>query len=89
MPPSEESQALGELFKKISANWPAGEDEGSRFVGRALYDQVHSVASEATGVGIENVVVEGRGLTVPCKRFTPQTIAKKRVILFIHGGGYK
>lgn len=85
MAPSEQSQALASLFKTIGANFPT---DGNHWVSRAVYDQVQQAGSEAPGVSIEDVIINSKGITVPCKRFIPGNVAKKRVVLYMHGGGY-
>lgn len=89
MAPSQESAQLATLFKQIGPLFPEKLDDKGVIVARALYDQVATVASEATGVTVEDILAEARGITVPCKKFTPSYVAKKRVVYYIHGGGYK
>ena len=81
MAPSKESQALAELFKGFAANFPP---DGDPYLARCIYDQVHKVASEASGVSYEDIVADG----LPCKWIRPQGASTNHVVLFMHGGGY-
>ncbi|CAK3805351.1 ATP12, mitochondrial [Lecanosticta acicola] len=81
MAPSKESQALAELFKTLGAHFPA---DGNPFIERAVYDQVHTAATEASGVSYESVTVAGREAIWA----RPKGASEKHVILFMHGGGY-
>jgi acetyl esterase/lipase len=79
MAPSEESKALAKLFALIKEKVP--EDP---YLARVLYDQVHTVATEAPGVSYESVTVAGR----PGIWILPKDASPKHAILFMHGGGY-
>ncbi len=46
MAPSKESQALADFFKILSVSNPTGDI----YLQRCLYDQVHTLATEASGV---------------------------------------
>ena len=88
MSPSKESEILAEHFQKIVSNFP--QDDGNYFLERALYEQVHVVATEAPGVTIEDIIVAADGVNVPCKWFKPEgTSSAKHVILYMHGGGFR
>ena len=87
MSPSKESQALGEHFEKLISNFP---QDGNHILERALYEQVREVATEAPGVTIEDVIIPGDGVNVPCKWFKPEgSSSAKHTILFMHGGGFR
>jgi acetyl esterase/lipase len=79
MAPSEESRALSKLFALIKEKSPS-----DPYLARVLYDQVHTVATEARGVSYESVTVSGR----PGIWILPAEASSKHVILFMHGGGY-
>ncbi|KAK4505753.1 hypothetical protein PRZ48_003718 [Zasmidium cellare] len=81
MAPSQESQALAQLFKTIAANFPS---EPNHFLERCVYDQVHQAAAEPTGVTYENTVAAGR----PCLWIRPENASPKHAMLFMHGGGF-
>ena len=81
MAPSQQSKALAELFKQFGAAFPA---DGDPYLSRCIYDQVHTAASEATGVLYEDVTVADR----PCLWIRPQDASTKHVVLFMHGGGF-
>lgn len=78
MAPSKESGALAELFKTLSAQFPS---EPNPFIERAVYDQVHTAATEAPGVTYESVLLNGRE-SLWCR---PQGADEKAVTLFMHG----
>ena len=87
MPPSKESEALAEHFKKLVSNFP---QDGNHILERALYEQIRDVAPEAPGVTVEDVTVRGDGVDIPCKLFKPEgTSSAKHVILHMHGGGFR
>lgn len=81
MPPSKESRALKELFQTLGSQFPA---DGNSFLERAVYDQVHRAASEASGVSYKDGIVAGR----PCIWFYPENASPKHVLLYFHGGGF-
>ena len=56
MAPSKESRALAELFKTFGTAFPA---DGNPYLSRCVYDQVHTVASEAQGVGFYIDIASG------------------------------
>ncbi|KAK3717450.1 ATP synthase mitochondrial F1 complex assembly factor 2 [Vermiconidia calcicola] len=81
MAPSKESAALKELFEGFAAAFPA---DGDPYLSRAIYDQVHKAATEASGVAYEDTTAGGR----PCIWIRPESASTKHVILFMHGGGF-
>ncbi|KAK4545792.1 hypothetical protein LTR36_002746 [Oleoguttula mirabilis] len=84
MAPSKESEALGNLFQMFSEQMP---QDNNPFLARIVYDQLTTVASEATEVTYEDVKLPGnyRG---PAKWVKPLHASKDHVLLFMHGGGY-
>ncbi|KAK5166524.1 ATP synthase mitochondrial F1 complex assembly factor 2 [Saxophila tyrrhenica] len=81
MAPSKESQALAELFGKLAGAWPS---DGDPYLSRCIYEQVHSVASEAEGVSYKTVSAGGR----PSLWIQPSGASDQHVVLFMHGGGF-
>lgn len=81
MAPSKESGALKELFIAIGSQFPS---DGNAFLERAVYDQVHRAASEASGVSYKDGIVADR----PCLWFYPEGASQKHVLLYFHGGAY-
>ncbi|KAK3703257.1 hypothetical protein LTR37_014597 [Vermiconidia calcicola] len=81
MAPSKESAALRELFEGFAAAFPA---DGDPYLSRAIYDQVHKAATEASGVSYEDTTAGGR----PCIWIRPENASTKHVVLFMHGGGF-
>lgn len=82
MAPSIESQALKELFKKLTAAFPK---DGDPFLTRCVYDQVHTAAAEAPGVSYENIDAGG----IPALWITPEDASRDHVILYMHGGAFQ
>lgn len=82
MAPSKESQALKELFKKLTASFPK---DGDPFLTRCVYDQVHTAGAEPTGVSYENILADG----VPALWITPENASRDHVILYMHGGAFQ
>lgn len=84
--PSKESQILAKVFSSIATNFP---QDDNYWLARCVYDQVQQAGTECPGVSIEDTVVSGNGLSVPCKWFRPAGTEKaKHVVLFMHGGGF-
>lgn len=82
MAPSQQSQALVELFNTFAANFP---QDGNLFLERCVYDQVYKAGAEANGVSMSSVDVAGR----PAVWFTPDGASTKHAILYMHGGGFR
>jgi epsilon-lactone hydrolase len=81
MAPSQESGALRELFLQLGKAFPK---DGEPYLSRCVYDQVHTAASEASGVSYETTTAGGR----PCLWIRPEGASKDHVILYMHGGGF-
>lgn len=78
--PSKESGALADLMKTFGSCYSQdGNVEQDRFI----YEGVHRVATEASGVTYESTVVAGR----PGLWIKPSGASSQHVILFMHGGG--
>lgn len=77
MAPSKESEALAEIFKLIAANLSLD----NIFTARALYDKVHTAASECPGVSYEENAVAGcPALWVRPTGATPKKVSTKTVL---------
>lgn len=80
---SNESQAQSELFKTFVTSFSQARD--ITYLERAIYDQVHNLASEASGVSYEDISITK---DIPCKWIRPEKASKEHCMLFMHGGGY-
>lgn len=80
---SKESQELVALFKLIKSKFPP-DTNPDPYLSRCLYDQVHTVATEAEGVSYKTIEVAGR----TALWIQPEGASANHVIAFYHGGGF-
>lgn len=80
--PSPESDTLRQLFIEFASAFDAA--KGRPDLNRAIYDGVHKVASEPTGVTYEDTLCNN----VPCKWIRPADASPKHIMLFMHGGAF-